>query len=140
MTDSQQDTGSFLATIGAGSALGATGASGPSLSVPLPFQNSIVLIEETKIAGTSHIRNMDQIAQELEVGTELRFEREPGNLADHWAIKVFAGHTRIGYVSADCNEILARLMDGGKALSGKLITKETLGKWNKLLMKVNLDD
>ena len=61
-------------------------------------------------------------------------------MADAWAIKVFAGEERIGYVPADCNEIIARLMDGGKALSVRLTGKEKLGTWNKLHMEVSLDD
>jgi len=106
----------------------------------MPFQNKIVLIDDTRIAGTTHIKGIDAIAEGLQENCELRFEREPGNLADSWAIKVYAGAVKIGYVPADCNEILARLMDGGKALSGKLIAKEKVGNWNKLHMEVSLDD
>lgn len=140
MTDQSTQPATGLAAIGASNVLAAAGAAGTPLSVPVPFQNSIVLFEETRIAGTAHVRNIDQIADELEVGAALRLEREPGNLADHWAIKIYAGQMRIGYVSADCNEILARLMDGGKALSAKLTNKEKVGTWNKLLMEVSLDD
>ena len=131
---------SALATIGAGNIISAADASGTPLSVPLPFQNRIVLIEDTRVAGTTHIDNIDAIAENLEIGTQLRFEREPDNLADAWAIRVFAKGVRIGYVPADCNEILARLMDGGKPLSGTLTSKEKIGHWSKLHMEVSLDD
>lgn len=131
---------SALATIGAGSVIAAADAAGAQLSVPVPFQSSIVLIEDTRVVGTTHVHGIDEIAGKLEVGTDLRLEREPGNLADAWAIRVYAGAERIGYVSADCNEILARLMDGGKALSAKLTGKEKIGTWNKLHMEVSLDD
>ena len=129
-----------LATIGAGGIISAADAAGASLSVPVPFQSKIVLIEDTRVAGTTHVRGIDEIVGKLEVGTALRFEREPGNLADAWAIRVFAGAERIGYVPADCNEMLARLMDGGKALSAKLTGKEKVGRWNKLHMEVSLND
>ena len=99
-----------------------------------------MLIEDARIAGTTHIRGIDGIVEGLEVGMELRLEREPGNLADCWAIRVFAGNDRIGFVPADNNEVLARLMDGGKALSAKLTGKEKIGSWNKLHMEVSLDD
>jgi hypothetical protein len=92
------------------------------------------------VAGTTLINGIDELVEELEVGAGLRLEREPDNLADHWAIRVYAGKRRIGYVPADCNEILARLMDGGKALSAKLTGKEKIGTWNKLHMEVSLDD
>ena len=131
---------SAITTIGAGGVIAAASAAGTPLSVPVPFQSRIVLIEDTRIAGTTHIRGIDEIVERLEVGSDLRFEREPGNLADYWAIKVYADDDRIGFVPADCNEVLARLMDGGKALSGKLTGKEKLGTWNKLHMEVSLDD
>lgn len=134
------EMGSALATIGAGGIIAASEAAGASLSVPLPFQNKIVLIEHTRVAGTTHIHGIDAIVDKLEVGMDLRLEREPGNLADSWAIRVFAGKDRIGFVPADCNEVLARLMDGGKALSAKLTGKEKIGNWNKLHMEVSLDD
>ena len=129
-----------LATIGAGSIISASDAAGTPLSVPIPFQSKHVLIEDTRVAGTTHVHGIDAIVGKLELGADLRLEREPGNLADAWAIRVFAGEDRIGFVPADCNEVLARLMDGGKALSAKLTGKEKLGKWNKLHMEVSLDD
>ena len=132
--------GTALATIGAGSLISASDAAGTPLSVPIPFQSKIVLIEDTRVAGTTHVHGIDAIVGKLEPGADLRLEREPGNLADAWAIRVFAGEDRIGFVPADCNEVLARLMDGGKALSAKLTGKEKLGKWNKLHMEVSLDD
>lgn len=138
--DASEKAGSALATIGAGSIIAAASAAGAPLSVPVPFQSRIVLIEDTRVAGTTHVRGIDEIAESLNVGADLRFERDPGNLADTWAIKVYTGDVRIGFVPADCNEIIARLMDGGKAVSGKLIGKEKLGTWNKLRMEVSLDD
>ena len=129
-----------ISLVGAGWIINAASAAGAPLSVPVPFQNRIVLIEDARVAGTTHIRGIDAIVEGLEVGADLRLEREPGNLADCWAIRVFAGDDGIGFVPADCNEVLARLMDGGKALSGKLTGKEKLGTWNKLHMEVSLDD
>ena len=135
-----ENAGGAIATIGAGGIIAAAGAAGTPLSVPIPFQSRIVLIEDARVAGTTHVKGIDGIVEELEVGADLRLEREPGNLADCWAIKVYAGPERIGYVPADCNEIIARLMDGGKAVSGKLTGKEKVGTWNKLHMEVSLDD
>ena len=132
--------GNALATIGAGGLIAATEAAGTPLSVPIPFQGKIVLIEDARVAGTTHVHGIDAIVAKIEDGADLRLEREPGNMADAWAIRVYAGEERIGYVPADCNEVLARLMDGGKALSAKLTGKEKLGAWNKLHMEVSLDD
>ena len=133
-------TGSALVPVSAGNVILAANAAGIPLSVPVPFQNKIVLIDDTRIAGTTHIHGIDGIVVKLEIGMDLRLERDPGNLADRWAIRVFAREERIGFVPADCNEILARLMDGGKALSAILTGKEKVGSWNKLHMEVSLDD
>lgn len=135
--DNKAQPGGALAVIGTGSIIAASEAAGSPLSVPIPFQSKIALYDDLRIAGTTHIHG---IVNNLEAGAELRLEREPCNLADPWAIKVFAGDRKIGYVPADCNEVLARLMDGGKALSAKLTAKERVGTWNKLHMQVSLDD
>ena len=140
MVVANEKVGGAISLVGAGGIIDAANAAGASLSVPMPFQNRIVLIEDARIAGTTHIRGIDGIVEGIEVGMELRLEREPGNLADCWAIRVFAGDDRIGFVPADNNEVLARLMDGGKALSAKLTGKEKIGSWNKLHMEVSLDD
>ena len=129
-----------ISLVGAGGIIDAASTAGASLSVPVPFQNRIVLIDDARVAGTTHVHGIDAIVDGLEVGADLRLEREPGNLADCWAIRVYAGSNRIGFVPADSNEVLARLMDGGKALSAKLTGKEKLGNWNKLHMEVSLDD
>ena len=83
-----EKAGGSISLVGAGGIIDAASAAGAPLSVPVPFQNRIVLIEDTRIAGTTHIRGIDGIVEGLEVGMELRLEREPGNLADCWAIRV----------------------------------------------------
>ncbi len=135
-----ESQGGTLTKIGVNGIMSAVDAAGASLSVPIPFQNKIVLVEDMRVAGTTHVHGIDEIAERLEIDANLRLEREPGNLADVWAIKVFAGDDRIGFVPADYNEVLARLMDGGKALSARLTGKEKTGTWNKLHMEVSLDD
>lgn len=113
---------------------------GTDLSCPLPFENRICLMEDAHVAGTTHVAGIDDIVHDIRDGQELRFEREKKNLQDGWAIKVFAGHHRIGYVPCDRNEILARLMDGGKHVYGTVASIEKLGNWNKIHMEVYLDD
>ena len=66
--------------------------------------------------------------------------REPDNQADEWAIRVEHDGKKIGYVPADKNEVLARLMDGGKALGGELVSRELRGTWWNVHMEVYLID
>ena len=139
-SSASENSNNALVAINAGELISAADASDKPFSVPVPFQNSIVLIENTRIAGTMHIRNIESAVENIKVGSNLRLEREKGNITDMWAIKVFAGKDHIGYVSADCNEILARLMDAGKSLTAKLANKERAGMWHKLYMEICLDD
>ncbi|MDO4401082.1 MAG: HIRAN domain-containing protein [Coriobacteriia bacterium] len=115
-------------------------APGAALQVPMPFSQHIVLVEDIHVAGTTHVADIDEIVSDVQVGHELVFERDPGNSYDCWAIRVFAGGRRVGYVPCDCNEILARLMDAGKRIAGQVTAKERIGAWHKIHMEVYLDD
>ena len=121
-------------------ALGVGGQGGAGLGVPVPFANRIVLLEDAYVAGTTHVHDIDRIAAALEAGQELALERDTANMHDAWAIRVLAGDQKIGYVPADRNEVLARLMDGGKRLSATVTELEVLGSWHKIHMEVYLDD
>jgi hypothetical protein len=47
---------------------------------------------------------------------------------------------RLGYVPADVNEILARLMDAGKRLYGEVTEIDLVGSWWRIAMGVWMDD
>lgn len=113
---------------------------GGSISIGLPFPTTIVLHEDIVVAGTTHVANLDRILEPVSFPTDVSLVRNPGNLHDPWAIKVMIGPDRIGFVPCDVNEVLARLMDGGKRIEGTVFEKELLGKWTKLHMEVRLVD
>lgn len=138
MASTQQQAGTIavIPTTALGTAL--EGAAG--LSIPMPFANRIVLLEDAHVAGTMHVKGIDDIANGIHDGQELALERDTGNTQDAWAIRVLAGGIRIGYVPAYRNEVLARLMDGGKRLGAVVTGKELLGSWHKIHMEVYLDD
>lgn len=110
------------------------------LSVPLPFSHRICLVEDTYVAGTTHVPGIDGLVAGLREGQELALVRDKGNPHDRWAIRVLAHATQVGFVPADINEILARLMDGGKSLVGVVGEVERIKSWNKVHMGVFLDD
>lgn len=106
-----------------------------------PFANKILLIEGSYIAGTTHVEGLEEMLSGVQVGDRLDFRRDPENLFDEWAIKVILpGKGRVGFVPADTNQILARLMDGGKCVFGQVSGIEQLGHWTKVSMEVYLDD
>jgi len=105
----------------------------------MPFAKEIMLIE-CQIAGTSH-RDVKAAEGDLQSGGLLVLKREPGNAHDPLAIMIFTenGH-HLGYVPRSKNEALARLMDAGKLLFGKVEAKDWVQEWLKVELRVYLRD
>lgn len=127
-----------LATVTQAQQLGLVDTS--TLSVPMPFESKIVLFESIRVAGTSHAPDIDATMHQIPNYAPLDLVREPDNPADGWAICVEHGSRKIGYVPADKNELLARLMDGGKTIRGALVSSELQGNWWNVHMEVSLVD
>lgn len=82
---------------------------------------SIRVVENTTVAGTRHVPAMAAIAEGYGKGDRLSLVRDAANPHDGWAVEVRDGaDRRIGYVSCECNEFVARLIDGGKSVEGRL--------------------
>jgi len=104
-----------------------------------PFAREIMLIE-CHIAGTSH-RDVKTVEPQLLPGMMLPLKREPSNPHDPLAIMILTeGGHHLGYVPRAKNEALARLMDAGKLLFGKLESKEWQGEWLKIAAHIYLRD
>ncbi len=102
---------------------------------------TIRVVEGTTVAGTRHVPDMAAIADGYEKGERLVLVRDEANPHDAWAVEVHDGaDRRIGYVSCECNEFVARLLDGGKSVEGRLTNKEQIGSWTRLVMEVVLND
>lgn len=115
--------------------------SGSVLDVPKPFSQPICLIPETRIAGTTHVEGIDELAERLTKGARLELVRDVKNRYDQWAIKLRNGDgAYLGFVPADVNEIPARLMDGGKRLFAEVNDVELRGSWWRVGIGVWLDD
>ena len=138
MTENTQVTGGLVAIPTTALSQGRDGNAG--LSVPMPFAQRIVLVEDTYVAGTTHVEDIDEVVAGMRVGQELALERDVANAFDPWAIRVLCAGRRIGFVSCDTNELLARLMDGGKRVGATVTEFERLGRWHKIHMEVFLDD
>lgn len=114
---------------------------GGVLDVPKPFSQPICLVPNTRVAGTSRIAGIEELAKQLAEGDRLRLERDASNRYDDWCIRVLDGRgNRLGFVSADINEIPARLMDGGKQLFARVTEVLLVGSWWRIGMEVWLDD
>ena len=114
------------------------GSFGPNGAL-LPFAREIMLVE-CHIAGTSH-RDVKEAGETLAAGDLLVLQREPGNAHDPLAIMVFDEAGRhLGYIPRVKNEAVARLMDAGKLLFGKVEAKHWRGPWLDVALRVHLRD
>ena len=104
--------------------------------IPMPFVKEIFLMK-CHVAGTSYTKNIDEIAKKLKVDDLLILRREPKNPHDNLAILVFDenGH-KLGYVPRSKNEVVARLMDAGKLVFGKIKDKKYQSNWLEINIRV----
>ena len=103
----------------------------------MPFAREVMLLE-CQIAGTSH-REVKSVEETLVPGVFLVLRREMENQFDALAIMILteSGH-HLGYVPRSKNEVLARLMDAGKFLFGRLETRRWEGTWLQAEVRIFL--
>ncbi len=106
-----------------------------------PFSGEILVFHDVLVAGTRNVFNIDEIVEELKAEGRVRLLRDPENLSNKWAVKVLDAKGReFGFLSADCTEAVARLMDAGKAMFAKVQSNELRGEWYMISLEVYLDD
>ncbi len=98
-----------------------------------------IFLFDTYIAGTTHVKGIEELEPYLNEDDELDFIREPDNKYDSQAIAITTAYgIKLGYVPREDNKIAARLMDAGKILFGRILMKEKKGSWIKIYVKVFL--
>jgi len=108
--------------------------------LPLPYVQEILLME-CHVAGTSYRENIKEIEKGLQEKDLLVFKRETDNRYDKLAIVIFdTKGQKLGYVPRDRNEVIARLMDAGKLIFGKLERKQWRDDWLKADIRVYMRD
>ena len=131
--------------------------SGDGVALPLPFEQDIFLYG-TEVAGTSYRENIEELFEVLEEGDLVTLIREPENPYDEYAIRLdldaddIPGYDpaatdlndrgrMLGYVPRAYNRIIARLMDAGKLLYGRVRHKELVnGSYHKIVVKIYMRD
>lgn len=98
-----------------------------------------ILVLECLVAGTS-FRKLKDVEASLNKEVKLEMKREPQNEFDGFAIALHFDKHKIGYIPRDKNEVIARLMDAGKAFYATIMAKEWEGNWLKIEVKVYLKD
>ncbi|MBR5162274.1 MAG: HIRAN domain-containing protein [Thermoguttaceae bacterium] len=108
--------------------------------MPTPYSHPIFLLE-TFIAGTSHVENMRELSRDLVPEERLKLFRESKNEYDSNAIVVKnSAGAKLGYVPRVKNEVLARLLDGGKALYAVIQSVEPKDHWVKIVVKIFMQE
>jgi hypothetical protein len=103
--------------------------------LPMPFTKEIFLID-THVAGTTHC-DLEDVEPKLAPNDLLCFKRDPENKHDKLAIRIHDENgNHLGFVPRQRNEVLARLMDAGKLIMGKLEDKEWRGDWLHIKVRV----
>lgn len=126
---------------GAASALGPAGPARLRLHGDAEDAGWVRLVDETAVAGTRHVPGVRALADGLAAGDELLFVRDRRNPYDPWATEVRDGRgNRLGYVSCEHNEVVARLLDGGRDVAGLVGSVDQLGSWTRIQMEVRLYD
>lgn len=111
------------------------------LSVDMPFSNKICLVPHTRVAETGKVADIDEAAAALREGDTLRLVRQKGNLANRWAIQVLSPRGgKLGFVPRDVNQILARLLDGGKHVFAEVLDVSERNYWWRIEIAIYLDD
>ena len=101
----------------------------------MPFTREIFLLDIV-VAGTSFCEQIEEIVPKLAEGTVLKMIRDPKNEHDEMAIAIYYDSVRIGWIPAELNEVISRLMDAGKAFFCRVVGKTKHGNWNKIKAKV----
>ena len=113
---------------------------GGGLAIPKPFEHDIFLFD-TRVAGTSFFEGVDDLEPSLNEGDRLEFFREPDNPHDPKAIVIKNDDgVKIGYVPKADNVIFSRLMDAGKLLFARIVSKDRQGNWLRIEIKVYLHE
>lgn len=108
--------------------------------LPLPFVQEIFLMQ-CHVAGTPYRDNIETIEPELQEQDILIFKREIDNKHDALAIQILDKNgQKLGYIPRTKNEVIARLMDAGKLIFGKIEHKQWQGDWLKIDVKVFMRD
>ena len=90
------------------------------------------------VAGTSFIDNIDEMSECMDVGTELRLEHDKANKHDIYAVALYLGEDRVGYVPKGENEIIANLLDAGTRLVATITDMDWHGNWLRIKADIDL--
>lgn len=107
-------------------------------SYPLKPYGKEIYLFKTHIAGTPYYKAAE-VADKLEKGSFLVFQREVENKYDRLAIAILdLDKNKLGYVPQTENEVISRMMDAGKTIYGVTESTEWENKYLRIIINVYL--
>lgn len=102
-----------------------------------PFSREVFLLD-INVAGTGYCDKIEEIFPLLKDGMVLKMLRDPKNKYDKFAIGIYYGETRIGWVPRALNTVISRLMDAGKAFFCRItsLDGEEENQWKDIKCKI----
>lgn len=100
-----------------------------------------VRILATRIAGTSHIGNYEEVVDNLVLQERLELRREPLNEADSRAVAILdkAGR-RVGYIPQSDNKVVSELLDEGQSLYARVQDIDVHKSWAEISIDVYVEE
>ena len=109
----------------------------------IPVQAGVsgrIVLGAQPLAGFQHYAGK-RVWDELNVGDALMLIREPDNAYDVNAIRVEWHGEKLGYVPRAGNDTIAKLMDKGSKVSGRIVhLKSGRSHWQRILFEVLLEE
>lgn len=98
--------------------------------------DSRIILQTSPLAGFQHHAG-PALFSLMEVGQRLHLRREPANPFDSKAVRVEWNGVQIGYAPKTDNVDLARLMDRGVPVEGRILhLQKARDPWKRLLMEI----
>lgn len=107
---------------------------------PVRSVGTPVRILATRIAGTSHIDNYEEVVDGLALQERLELRREPLNEADSRAVAILdkAGR-RVGYIPQSDNKVVSELLDEGQSLYARVQDIDVHKRWAEISIDVYVE-
>jgi hypothetical protein len=97
-----------------------------------------ILVQSSPLAG-SQFYAVSSVWQEIQLGSQLTLIREPQNRHDRNAVRVEWQGRQLGYVPRAENRAVARAMDSGEQLEGRVSRlREDSDPWKRVEFEVYL--
>jgi hypothetical protein len=106
------------------------------LSRAAAANDALMILQTSPLAGFQHHAGATLFAL-MQVGDHLELRREPSNPFDAKAVRVDWNGAQIGYAPRADNVDLARLMDRGTRIEGRILhLQKSRDPWKRVLMEL----